>query len=221
MADGIGIVAGVPEGWEPDTVDSYPVAQVFAATLPSGAKMLLRRPNLLSLLQRGDIPNPLIGVVQKAFVEGELAERAEDLAARAEEAGRSPEEQLEWEREQGITDTAEEERTRQVVQAAMEADDAETSDALAYIDVLVYGSVVKPELTFLPPVELGAKVAADGKLSLQVIEDSDKMFVFQWATSQLDGLARFRDDGSGADPERDGGTVRPEAVDAVGAATDA
>lgn len=204
---------GPVEGFVPDTPDSYPVARTFPAYLPSGAKMLLRRPNILSLMQRGDIPNPLIGVVQKAFAEGELSDKARDLAKRAELAGRSPEEQITWERDNGIG-TEDDERMGELVADAME--DVGADEALSYIDVIVFGSVVAPALTFLPPTEPGGKVAADGKLSLAAVEDGDKLFIFQWANSQLDGLATFREAGAGADLERDGGEVRAEAEQPAG-----
>lgn len=205
------VTPGIPAGWEPDDADSYPVAQPFAATLPSGARFLLRRPNILALMQRGDIPNPLIATVQQALAEGELGDEARDLAARAEAAGRTAEEQLEWERENGL--------------AGMEdAEPGEAGDALQYINVIVFGSVLKPELTFEPPAELGGRRARDGKLSMHVVEDSDKMFIFRWATEQLTGAATFPEGGergTGADRGGDSGEIRAEAEHAPGVPADA
>lgn len=212
---------GPVEGFVPDEPTAYPVAKTFPAFLPSGAKWLLRRPNILALLQRGDIPNPLIGVVQQAFAEGELADKARDLARRADEAGRSADEQLEWERESGVVGEDEEADTAALVQDVLGSDSIGPDEALSYIDVIVYGSVVKPRLTFAEPIDPGGVVAANGELSMSAVDDTDKLFVFQWATAQLDGIARFREDGAGTDSQRDSGTLRPEAEQSAVAAVDA
>lgn len=192
----------------PDAPEDYPALKTYQATLPTGMKCLLQRPQLMALMKRGDIPNPLIDVIQKAILEADLTDKANGLIKRAEQAGRSLEDQATWERENG-TDAENLEIAALIEEA--EGDDVTTKDATSYIELLVYGAMHTPALSFDPPKVPGGRVTADGKLSIHAIQEEDKIYILRWATKQLDGAATFRGDGASPDPVSGGGEVRDEA----------
>lgn len=193
----VGILTGADAaGFEPDTPGSYPLPPTYPARLPSGAKVLLQQPDIISLMQRGDVPNPLIGVVKAAFDQRELV-------ARARETGRTVEEQQEWE---ALNDVEEPDEP-----------DFTDIDGLAFIDLLVIAAVLKPELSADPPADRAeGRLTADGKLSLSALPPGDKLWIFGWVNERLEPVARFREDGTLADSEPDGGAVRAEAGGSAG-----
>lgn len=209
---------GPVEGFVPDTAESYKGDPTFAATLPTGAKFLLKRPNIMALMQRGDIPNPLIGIIEKAFKDEDIAENARGLADRAKEAGRSVLEQQQWENENGIGPDGEavEEGKENVPDV-----DVSTSEALGFMDLLVWASVVLPPLSFEDPVDATGKLTAGGQLSINGLSDDDKMFIFSWANDQLEGVATFRAGGAEPDPVGNGGTLRAAPERSAGDTSDA
>jgi hypothetical protein len=166
--------------------------------------------NILSLVGRGDIPNPLVAVVDKLFRDEDRAREAQDLMARAREAGRSPADQLIWEREQGLPEDEQDTES-----------DIETSDLPDMIDLMVWACMVAPPVSPDPPAEGQGRKTADGKLSLKAMPEEDKFFVFYWSQQQLDGAARFLEAGA-VDPDKsDGGAVRAEAERPAGDPGDA
>lgn len=204
---------GPVEGFVPDTPESYKGDPTFPATLPSGGKFLLKRPNIMALMQRGDIPNPLIGIIERVFQQEDMAENARGLAVRAREAGRSVLEQQQWENENGIGLDGE-----PVAEGEENVPDADisTTEALGFMDLLVWASVQLPALSFEQPADATGKLTADGKLSIFGMSDDDKMFIFTWANDQLEGVATFRQSGAEPDPVGDSGAVRAEAERSAG-----
>lgn len=197
--------------FRPDTPESYPAAKSFPFVLPSGAKVLLRRPNLMELMLREDIPNPLLDVIHGHYEALRTRDNALEMVQRAEDAGRTLEEQAEWEAENPEPEPDADDRDQA-------ADDEEVSSgmALSFIDLLVFGCYLTPVVSYDPPIDHGGQLTADGKLAISSISDDDKRYVFRWGYDQLEVVARFRDAPEGAGDVSDGGAVRDPAVGSGG-----
>lgn len=173
-------------------------------TLPSGATFLLRKPQIMKMLRKGQIPNPLMQIVNDVFnVRDEL-----ELAAEAEAKGMTVE-QLQ---EQRAFETANDAETE--TPPVPEMPEVTAADGLAFMDVIVWASIVAPIVEMAPMVG-DSPLTEAGHLSYDALDDEDIQWILKWANGNVEesmatfppGLGRASDGGGGGEVRAE--TERP------------
>lgn len=57
------------EGFEPTSAEDYPVVEDVQLELPSGAKVIVRQPNVFGMMSRGRIPAELFEAMQSGTLD--------------------------------------------------------------------------------------------------------------------------------------------------------
>lgn len=170
-----------------------------AHTLPSGAVFLLRKPQIMKMMRKGQIPNPLMEIVNSVMVERDERDEVAEAALK------------------GVTV----EELREQVAEEKAAEDAEhppvpfeeklVTEGLRFMDVIIWATVVKPELEIAPAVE-GSALTESGKLSYDALTDDDARYILHWANEETAEAGQFRGDVGRESRGGDSREVRPATV---------
>lgn len=179
-------------------------------TLPSGARFLLRRPNLLKMMRRGEIPNPLMEIVNRVFEERD--ER--DLAAEAEAKGLSVDELL--------AQKAEDDLEKQQLEPPPPPqpdhlpDGVELQAAFGFMDVVCWAAILDPRVELEPQANPESPLTESGALSFDAISQEDNRYIMEFVNRETAAAERFPADSERETARSDSGEVRSEAEHAVG-----
>lgn len=178
-----------------------------AHTLPSGAIFWLRKPQIRRLIQRGQIPNPLMEIINSVF---ETRDQAE-LAAEAEAKGLTEEELLEQRRLEAEAAAEDPEKPPAIpnVEATMTPE-----MALSFRDVVVWATIVEPKVEIAPAVS--GPLTASGALSYDALDEDDIRYIIRFANGELEEVATFPADDERQDSGADRGEVRDETEPVAG-----
>lgn len=170
--------------------------------LPSGATFLLRKPQIMKMMRKGQIPNPLMEIVNDVFNERDATE----LAAEADAKGMTVAEVLEQRQRDEEADRAEKGPPIPETPRGPE----EFLTGLAFMDVVVWASIVAPAVEMLPPVG-ETPLTVNGTLSYDALADEDIQHILSWANREAEEMSTFPADTGRESGSGDGREVRPEA----------
>lgn len=174
-------------------------------SLPSGAVFLLRKPQIRKMIQRGEIPNPLMNIIQGIFVDRDQLE----LAAEAEKKGLTEEELLEQRAADAEADIQDPTKPPPVPIAQRVEEEMTVEAVMGFRDVIIWATIVEPRVEIAPRVD--GPLTASGALSYDAIDEDDLQYILKYANGDLDAMATFPAESERQDPGTDGGEVRDEA----------
>lgn len=144
--------------------------------LPSGLVVVARRVSLTSFLQRGEVPNALMDIVQEALQKGQNVDPASVIGVDGDD---------------------------QTVDLEMVNDMFEMVNDI--VKEMVVEPKIHPlpevldednELVENPTPEEVEEAKDDDLLYIDELDEDDKMFLFQWATGGTADIANFREEAS-------------------------
>lgn len=174
-------------------------------TLPSGAVFLLRKPQIRKMIARGEIPNPLMNIIQGIFVDRDQLE----LAAEAEQKGVTEEELLEQRATEAEADSLDPSKPPPVPIAQRVEEEMTVEAVMGFRDVIIWATIVEPQVEIAPRVD--GPLTASGALSYDAIDEDDLQSILKYANGELDAMSTFPAESERQDLGADGGTVRDEA----------
>lgn len=180
-----------------------------AHTLPSGAIFWLRKPQIRRLIQRGQIPNPLMEVIDTIFERRDTTE----LTAEAKLKGMTEQELLEQRSLEQADETQKAPPPPNVDE--MIEDALKPSTALEFRDVVVWAAIVAPTVEMEPPVG-GTPMTASGALAYDAIDEQDQMYILRFVNGELEPIATFPADAERPSVGGDSGAVEHQAEPVVG-----
>jgi hypothetical protein len=181
-------------------------------TLPSGAVFVLQKPQIRKMIRRGQIPNPLMNIINEVFKERDELE----LATEAEAKGLTEDEVLEQrqaEAEAALEDPAKAPPIPKTKRERIE-EAANVDMALQFRDVVVWASIVEPRVEIEPPVN--GPLTASGALSYDALDEDDVNYIMEFANGDHDQIAPFPPDAERQDRGGDGSEVLDEAEPVAG-----
>lgn len=146
--------------------------------LPSGLIVVARRVELRSYIQRGEVPNALMGVVEEALAKGREADVSKMVGS-----------------EDGKVDL-------DMVNDMYEMVDGVVMESIVdpKVHPLVWTEQDAVDGLIPEDSEVGDEIAEEEKddsvLYIDEVDDEDKMFIFQWTTGGTADLATFRQEAS-------------------------
>lgn len=152
-------------------------------TLPSGAVFLLRKPQIRKMITRGQIPNPLMEIINGVFLERDEI----DLAAEANAKGMSEEELLAEREAQAQSEL--EDPTKPPPLPQQVEDEMTVEMIYGFRDVVAWATIVSPVVEVAPPVN--GPLTASGALSYDALDEEDISYIIRYANGELDTIATF------------------------------
>lgn len=210
--NGNGATAKIPEVTDPAAYPGWKEPETH--TLPSGAVFLLRKPQIRKMIARGQIPNPLMDVINGVFMDRDQRE----LEAEAEAKGMTEDELLEERHIQAEADLADPSKPPPIpgLPDELKDEDELTVEMIyGFRDVIAWATIVAPRVEIAPPVN--GPLTASGALSYEAIDEEDVQYIIQFANGNFDVIATFPADAERPDPGPDGGDVLDPAEPVAGA----
>lgn len=176
-------------------------------TLPSGAVFVLRKPQIRKMMVRGQIPNPLMEIINSIFKERDETE----LTAEAKAKGVTEEELVEQRRLEAEADAEDPSKPPPIPRIEEEVT---VEMAFSFRDVVVWATIVQPRVEIEPPVK--GPLTASGALSYEALDEDDVQYILNFANGDFDQIAPFPADSERQDRGPDGGKVLDAAEPVVG-----